>query len=322
MPAAVVLGIVSSWMMFCWIFPAAGRAANGWCLKRWFRTKHKWSDTIFSAKSVAGVSGIITAYGTAERRWGSAWQIFTQHSDAHKLAKAAIEVVLVVLAVGTYFREKWKEENLARTEALLKEFLDMVARIVQQKILRFAERARSLPNTKIFHHITQPKDQLRIIFNESAVFIEKVFKISPDQIDLSIIERKNDGAWSFYITHQTKWQHSEPNRLFEVQSSARKAIETGHDVFQASKKLGAANEEYDMGERDKAHDDGSIYCSRVIVECKGTKWSFVVSIVTYGAKLCEPHDEYNEQKTKSLLREIVRRIELELHLRAIKAHDQ
>jgi hypothetical protein len=315
-----VLTIIVVWKLFCAISPTGSNAVRSFVWPYGFKARRFIFEHVLAAKVVAIITGLISAYNGVEALFGKTSAAFSEHPNFHLYVKVILVTTLLLVGVGTFFKERAKERSLAETEVLLTDFVEMVANIVQHKISRLAGEAKTVPPSRRVDHVTHPTDQLRHIFTESARFLVKTFALRADQIDLTILERKNADSWTFLGKHQN-WNHGSPAQLFDNEacaSTASKVIQSGEHVFHASKKLAAADGEYHLSRRDEENEDGSIYCAPVFVVCRGTSWQFVVSIVTYGKNLCDPHDEANEHKTMGLLREIVRRVELELHLRAIK----
>jgi hypothetical protein len=317
--SALIIGGWGLWGLFCVSFPTHGRKAQGTGYRYWYAFKNNLGD-IFHPKNVAWLSGAIAVYGSADTLWGKSHWFFLNHPDAHRYAKLIASICILVIAIAVTMRERWKERSLAGTEVVLKGFVSMVANIVQNKIGYLSERAKTVSQSKKYDHVTDPIAQLKVIFKESATFLTTTFSLKEDQIDISIIEKNGTNPWKFLTSHQTKWSHGDPDSFFKVDSKscASTVIKSGQDAFHASKKVAAAEDEYELSERDKQTDDGSIFCIPIKVSSKASNWIFVVSIVTYGRRFCNPHDKRNEEKVIALLKEITRRIELELTHRVIK----
>ena len=132
-----------------------------------------------------------------------------------------------------------------------------------------------------------------------------------------LLEKKPSESWRFYLSLR-EWPHGDAEELVASSSAAHKVIETGQYVFFPSKEYAALDGLYNLGSRDEESGDGSIFCLPIDIRCKGQTWQYIVSIVTYGARFCDPGDRENERKTEALLREIAQRLELELTLKTIK----
>jgi hypothetical protein len=97
------------------------------------------------------------------------------------------------------------------------------------------------------------------------------------------------------------------------------ALESGQCHYIPSKVVAAKESNYLSGERDQGVGDGSIFVAPVAAKCKGVDYEYIISIVTYKRRLSDPWDDLACENVKLFLREISRRIELELYLKTIKS---
>jgi hypothetical protein len=312
----IVLFLTATAVYVCTLLPKQARATRGWI---WFKCRRWFFEKFLSTATTGLIAAIVGSYNTIESIWGKKWKFFTDHTDLHDRAKFWSCMILLGLGAGLFFKEKWKERSLSETEHLLRDFMEMVARIVQHKISLLARQAKLSPNLRRQDTHDYPLDQLGAIFTESAGFLEKIFKLRADQVDLTILQRKNEEPWSFLLAHQKKWKHSPVSDLFINNSCAANVLSSGQHIFHASKSIAAEDGEYRVGKWDAQKGDGSIFCDLVEIQSSTAKWNFIVSIVTYGEHFCDPQDKINEGKVLGLLHGIMRRIELELHLKVMNS---
>ena len=78
-----------------------------------------------------------------------------------------------------------------------------------------------------------------------------------------------------------------------------------------------------VSSRDNRFGNGSVYCYPVGVAIDGVDQRFVITIITYGNNtLCGSYNDRDTNLVSVLLKEICRRLELELTLRSIKSWKQ
>lgn len=277
---------------------------------------------VFGPAGVLAITTIIGVYQSLQASIGGSW--LTPSINAVLVASSY--GILALVALLAWLSERVSEQSLEQTEKLLMNFLSMVSRIVDDKAHVLSSKAKTAKTAKKFNHVVTPEEQLRSIFSHGATFLMETFGLQADQLDITILQKKtapgvSSGEWAFVARHQRHWPHGAPSALFcGTTSCAASVASGGAAVFHASKSVAASNDEYVLSDRDKRQgSDGSIYCDVVSIEDSlGNKWDFIVSIVTYGERFCDPFDEANELKTKTFLREIVRRIQIELHYVVIK----
>jgi len=225
-------------------------------------------------------------------------------------------VFLAGISILKWLIERNSNNRLARTEDLMLQFHKMVATIVQDKLTQMASVAAA--GGRKLESFVLPEPQLDRIFSATADFLRDVFGLEEQQIDVTVLARADNGPWTMPHKLRKKWQHPPPDSLVAPGTCAYVALGSGQFVFHASKQYASARNRYSLGTRDTSTGDGSIFCDPLIFSYLGHQYQFAVCIVTYGKLLCGPADEDNERKVKALLREITRRIELELYLLIIK----
>ena len=74
-----------------------------------------------------------------------------------------------------------------------------------------------------------------------------------------------------------------------------------------------------LSKRDVRKGNGSVFCYKITGSCCGTTFNYIVSIATYNNKmLARGYDDVEKERVATLLKEVCRRIELELTLRFIR----
>jgi len=258
--------------------------------------------------------------------WGEKWPILHDYIDLHSRVYCA----LIILTLGILF---WRAAADMVTGArvdeytrILEKLLGVLGKIVKQKCDRFQAKLRELkPSTNPFDTITQPEEQIRYILREAQHFFADMVGTQPEAIDISVMRKDpyND-KWHFVATTTTAGKpNTKPQRLMQERSIARKCAESGEELFIADKKEGAKRGEYFLSEKDKRYDHvGSAFCTPFWVvtnpENEAENQAYIVTFVTYGARVCESFDRDSEESAKTLFREFVRRLEIECTLFSLK----
>lgn len=293
-----------------------------WHIKRTLRyAKHK---TFIGIKAIAKnnliaqiASGILGVYYLILDVWGDKIDFIKSNEDAFKaIFFWSLFPTLILLFARTLIENK-EDDFDDDARSILAEFIQTLGLIVDGKTLRFIGKmslVSSASCSSVFDLITQPKDQLRIIFTHSAEFIRNSFGLKADQINMAVIDWDKS---KFEINHQ-KWQHKNIGEITTEDSAAKHCIETGEYAFFPDKIKAAKEGKYLLRKRDIDRKDGSVFVYPVVIPIAEKHRIFVVSIVTYERKLCEEWDSNSSETVKCFLIEICRRIELELHLSTLK----
>lgn len=213
-------------------------------------------------------------------------------------------------------RPKLESDKTARE--IMSEFIRNVAVIVEAKLTRFRSKLAVVkPESDKFKHITLPEDQLKIIGTSASQFLRDSFGLREDELDITILRRKNDGDWN-YIYQLQPWSHGSTKWLSERKSAAHQCAENREVVFFPDKIKSASEGLFLLSARDARRKLGSAYIYPASFEAASIKVDFVVSIITYGKQFAPEYDEASCEITKAFLREICRRFEVELCLDTIK----
>lgn len=213
---------------------------------------------------------------------------------------------------------KPKLESDKTAREIMSEFINSVAFIVESKLSRFRSK---LPIVKTgsdkFRHITLPEEQLPVIGDAAGRFLRGAYGLREDQIDITILRRKDDGEWHYSYRLQS-WNHGSTKWLSERRSAAHQCSERREVVFFPNKIKSAAAGLFVLSERDKRRKEGSAYIYPMAFDASDHKVDFVISIITYGKQFAEEFDKTSCDITEAFLREICRRFEIELCLDTIK----
>jgi hypothetical protein len=249
--------------------------------------------------------------------WGDSWPIVADHKPLHELA-FTILLILTVIAVIVKEVSEYIEERLLRVNDDISNSMSaLTTRAVVVKLNRFKENSKALRiSADIFNNITQPKEQINLILGEIESLIHKCFdiKISQTCITIMCVEDKKQ---YFKYTTKRDWEHTRPKKLISDESAAKLSLKLGEPVFFPSKRKEARKGNYFLSDRDKQKGDGSVYCYPVKTNLNGNSDAYVISIVTYGKKLCQSFDNDKAEAITEIFSDICRRIDLELTLESI-----
>jgi len=211
-----------------------------------------------------------------------------------------------------------------RYKSFLENFMVSISKVVKSKLDRFKNKSRTLSKSgNTFKAITHPIDQIGLIHAEAIDWLKETFNLEEEDICITIMHTNGvENKQYFAFDTQPKWQHTKAKNLMSDNSCAAKSIERGETIFHPSKDKAAKKHEYVLSDRDKRKGDGSIFCYPVVTDCASHTDKFVISIVTYGKRMCIPGDESEEKITKQFLNEICKRLDIELTLYSIKSWQQ
>lgn len=214
---------------------------------------------------------------------------------------------------------KPEDEKLKASNKVLAGFISSIGLIVESKIRRFRGKLPVIASkASRFDEITQPQDQMRVISQEAINFLCSHYGLNDNQVDITIAKRRSaSGGWSWLYLHQ-QWNHSDANHALRSGSAGSTCTQTGERLFFPDKTLAALDGKYIASRRDKERSPGSAYAYPLRITGPSEDLSFVICIVTYSKRLCDPGDDAAKKPTESILRELCRRFELELCLQILK----
>ena len=251
--------------------------------------------------------------------WGNDWAWVKNHKDTHEKAFwLCLVVSLCSQFLSNFFPEPQKLESDQQAREILSEFIASVGVIVQAKIDRFRSKLTDIkPNSDKFKHITKPEDQVSVIAKAAARFLQNAYGLYEDQIDITILRKKDEGGWNFDFRLQP-WTHTSPDSLMERGAAAFKCSEQGETAFYPDKIKAANDGQFVLSSRDKRRKCGSAFIYPIVFLSGVSVTHYVVSVVTYGKQFCADYDIQSKEITTAFLREICRRFEVELCLDTIK----
>lgn len=253
--------------------------------------------------------------------WGTEWQFIANNIAAH-------EIVFTVLLLATLFSQVFKEIGASFSRMVdesylrfLEEFMILTASVVDFKLKRFRNCAKNLkPSSNTFKAITKPKDQIEYIIDQSVKWLRNSFSLAENEISMTVICISNKTDSPYYLfDSQKSWARTKAKTIINEKSSAAYCLEKGEPVFIADKLFASKVGQYYLSDRDDRMKTGSVYCFPVFVNLPSHKDEYIITIVTYNKRLCTPNDEDASRIAASILREICRRIELELTLLSMRS---
>lgn len=266
------------------------------------------------------VPAILGLYYLTLDIWGDDWSIIADHKAFHlELYKYLVgaSLIFIFLKVARDFYE-----DLTRTakQDISKGLITLTSRIVKAKLDRFKDCAALLtPSSNAFKRITQPEAQIQVIISEIVTFLDHTFDLTDGELCITVMHcNVLTNKWHFLFNTHNGWTRTRAEKLVGEQSLAKLCLDRGEAVFHPDKIIAAKKSEYFLSERDNREKSGSAFGYPVVVNVNGTEYKFVISIITYGKMLCNVHSPDQVEAMKLTLRDICRRIELELTLLSMK----
>lgn len=251
--------------------------------------------------------------------WGEDWDWVKDHIAIHeRVFIGCLAVSLLSQFLGKVIPGPQNLESDQDARQIMSEFIGTVGAIVQAKLERFRSKLGDIRHhSDKFKHITKPGEQVSIIAMLTSRFLQSVYGLQEDQVDITILKRRGGGGWAYMFKLQS-WAHSDPNDLMGKSSAAVRSLERCEPIFLADKVKAASNNLFFLSDRDKRRKCGSAYIYPVSLVAEGTSVQYVVSIVTYAKQFCADYDIASCEATEAFLREICRRLEIELCLDTIR----
>ncbi len=253
--------------------------------------------------------------------WGEKWEFISKNIAFHE--KLFVYLLLATLASQIFITiskivRKTKDDDYLK---FLEGFMVLTASVVAFKLNRFsrcAPRLKKKSNT--FKTITQPKEQIEYIIDQSSKWLKESFGLHDDQISFTVIKIDGRSNSIFYLFESSNsWKRTRAKDIVSGDTAASYCLGKGEPIYFPDKSLAAKKGRYFMSERDARRSNGSVYCYPVFVNTPDYKDKYVISIVTYGKLLSDPRDDEASKIIKSIFAELCRRIELELTLATIRA---
>lgn len=264
--------------------------------------------------------GASTAYYLCLDIWGDKWEFIKNHQSTHELVFSLLLggslVVLMFRGAADFFEEKSDRSFIK----FLESFSRLTSIIVNKKLERFKDQAVKLkPNGNTFKTITQPKDQINLILVQIEELLFDNFNIKKNQLSITIMHQNTkEDIWHYQYETNINWRHTKAQRLIEEKSTAAECLNIGEPIFHADKETAEKDGKYLMSDRDKRTGVGSVFCYPAFTKNKDYRDNYIISIVTYGKRLCDPWDKEQAQAILEIFVEICRHLDLELTLNSIK----
>jgi len=209
-------------------------------------------------------------------------------------------------------------------EIHLSSFIRKLSEVVNAKASRLQEILPNAINSDLSEdRFIDPKEQIDTIFRSGSEFFKENYGLTDEQIDITIITKDPyEDKWSYTYKRNINWTHTPADKLMKKRNClAKRCLDSGQSVFHPCKELAADNGEYYPGNRDKKPEgkEGSVYCIPLQVGDDAFQWSHVITIITYGKRLCHPNDKQQKAATRFFLLELCKRIQIELINRIIKS---
>ena len=266
------------------------------------------------------VPSVATTYYICLDIWAERWPVIKNNIEIHEAIFAILVAASLLLLTIRAFADLYEGGNRSERAIFVDRLTLLTSRLVKNKLERFKELASQLtPSGNTFSRIAQPNEQINLALSELVALLLNQFGVKESNQRITVMRLDpRDKKWHFIYDTNKSWKHTNPNELMEKQSAARLCLETGEPQFHADKKVAARNGEYCLTERDNRHGGGSVFCYPVTVENRDYKDQYVISMITYGVVLCDVFDREYCEAIDTVLRDVCRRIELELSLESIK----
>lgn len=233
-------------------------------------------------------------------------------------------IILTIMTLITHSLKgiaNWYEDGYNKDYMkFMQSFSTLTSKAVNKKLNRFKDESIKLTSSSnIFNLITQPEDQINLIIYEIEDLIMTNFGIRKNQLSISIMHKDIEtNLWDFKYATNRSHVHTSAEDLLKGESAASVCFERGESLFFSSKCTAANEKLYLLSERDVRTGDGSIFCYPVITKANNIDYYYIITIVTYGKKLCKCSDTQHSEAICEIFSDICTRIDLELTLESIK----
>jgi hypothetical protein len=252
--------------------------------------------------------------------WGDDWEIIKNHQDKHEFIFSTLIasslIILLIRGAADWYEGKSDKAYIA----FMEQFSVLTSKLVTKKLERFKDEALRLkPNGNTFKQITQPKHQINMILGEIETLLLNHFSVKKSQACITIMHKNpENNTWYFEYETNKGWKHTKAQKLIDEGSAASESLRTGQPVFHACKKSASEKGLYFLSERDKKNGEGSVFCFPAVTKNPDYSDDYIISIVTYGKRLCDPLDAEQAEAISDIFSDVCQRIDLELTLHSIK----
>jgi hypothetical protein len=266
------------------------------------------------------VPGVAGAYFLCLDVWGDDWDIIKNNKETHEFIFSGLIMlslgILLIRGTADWYEGKSDKSYIS----FMEQFSILTSKLVTKKLERFKEQALSLkPSSNTFKQITNPKEQINLVLGEIENLLQINFDIKKKKACITIMH-KDPISENWYFQYETNkgWRHTKAKKLIDSNSTASKCLQKGEPIFHVCKDLASKNNEYFLSERDISNGVGSVFCYPAFTENPDYMDNYIISIVTYGKRLCDPLDKTQAEAISDIFSDICRRIDLELTLHSIK----
>ena len=231
----------------------------------------------------------------------------------------------LVFAIAKSLGDNWNNVAQSKAQTVMGTLLDCVNAVTTDKLIRFDEYIASHQKGEkltTFADITEPRKQVISNLNNMQSALSKLFDIPPDKIGLSVIYRPgSDQPWEWLYARNTDDDLTLEEVTENPQSTFNQLLRSDDDtLFYPNKKIGMADQKYVQGRKDARHaNEGSVLCRNIGFGKDGSRFQAVLSITTYGERLCDPEDHGSQHKINNVILDaFVTRLRLELGLLYMK----
>lgn len=252
--------------------------------------------------------------------WSDEWSLIKNYKHEHEF----VFLVLIISSLSILFIRGTADLYEGKSDkayiAFMEQFSTLTSKLVIKKLERFKDEALRLkPSGNTFRQITQPKDQINIILGEIETLLLHNFAVKKKQVCITVMHQDpKSNTWYYEYETNKGWKHTKAQQLIDTDSAASECLKTGQPVFHPCKKKASSSNQYFLSDRDKSNGKGSVFCYPALTKNPDYTDNYIVSIVTYGKRLCDPLDQEQAEAISDIFSDICQRIDLELTLHSIK----
>jgi hypothetical protein len=227
----------------------------------------------------------------------------------------------LIKAVG----DTWNDKAQRNAQSILGSLLQSVNTTTATKLKRFADYlAVKQPGQEVhaFADITQPKTQIISVLDNMGFTLAQIFGLERDKVGLSIIYKTDrNGEWKWLYAINTDDDLTLQELLGNPRTTVNQIMnDTVDTIFYPDKTTGISEGRYVPGRKDERHGNcGSVLCRDISIGHNPHRVRAILSITTYGERLCDPGDKGSIAKINNLIVDTFStRLKLELSLLYIK----
>ncbi|MCB2211192.1 hypothetical protein KQI52_03665 [bacterium] len=232
-----------------------------------------------------------------------------------------------LLALLKSYGDRHNEQVKYNGQKVLQLLMSSITGMSDKKFHRFYSYIKDntgRTNLEPFRNITQPTLQIQSILEGIQHCFSELFGIQKSNIGLSILFRMNKhGKFNYLYTINIESDLSVDEIVHNPNTTARQVIDGKHStLFLPDKTEGEKKSQYVPSRKDRQFDgEGSILCRDISIDNDGKHLFAVLTITTYGTKLCKNYDKETEERIlNDLLPPFETRLRVELALLYLKEY--